>query len=133
LQSQVEGICSSRKESGSMPTTSFSIAPRLRIEPSSAAVDEVEVYRIAARQAGWRVRQAERRLGMMLERLEGLAPDGPDHGPAVAEMHRCERALFNRRLELREACDAVRRHLPCRSTLDPEGWSQKPRVPRLGE
>ena len=105
-----------------MQTTSFSgTIPRPPTGPSSPAVDEVEIHRIAARQAEWRVRQAERRLGVMLGRLEGLAPDGPDYAGSVAEVHRHERALYNRRLELREACAAVRRRLPCQRTPDPRG------------
>lgn len=117
-----------------MQTARFSVDTSIpRMEPSSDPAADTETLRIAVRQAGWRVRQAERRLGAMLGRLEELTPDEPDYAPAVAEVHRCERALFNRRLELREACDAVRRHLPCRSTLDPDGWPQKPRGPRFGE
>ena len=117
-----------------MQTTCFSAAtlPDPRSQPSPEPVSDAEARRIAVRQAGWRVRQAERRLGAMLGRLRELAPDSRDHAAALAEMHRCERALFNRQLELREACIAVRRHLPRQDTLDPGGPHQ-PRVPLLGE
>ena len=113
-----------------MRTTSLSVAtPRPRNGPASAPGSDpvAEIHRLAARQAGWRVRQAERRLGVMRDRLRGLAPDGLDYASALAEVHRCERALFSRQLELRDACDTLRRLLPCRSTLDPEGWPQETR------
>lgn len=102
-------------------------ASRLHTDPATGEAPG-EARRIAVRQAGLRLRQAERRLGDEICRLRELAPDGPDYAPAVAEVHRCERALFSRRLELREACEEVRRHQPCLSTLDPEGRTPAPKA-----
>jgi hypothetical protein len=105
-----------------MQTVKFSGAiSRLRIEASPDPVADLETRRTTVRQAEWQVRRAERRLSEMLGRFEALTPDEPAYAAAIAEIHRCERALFNRRLELREACDAVRRYLPCRSAQDPVG------------
>ena len=83
---------------------------RLREEPASDAGSDPKFRRPG-------LQQTEPGLGLMLRRLDELA---------LEETERGERALSNRGLELRQACDLLRRHLASRKALDPEAWTRKP-------
>ena len=119
-----------------MLTNKFPVAnptPQSVTGPSQELVSEVDGYRIAVRQAEWRMRQAERRLAGARARLEALACDDPGRAAARAEIHLCERAVFNRRLELREACAAARGHLPAQKGVGPGGLAHRPAVVLVGQ
>lgn len=76
--------------------------------------DHEEVRRIrAARQ---QVEAAERRVRAMQAAIVGIGPDSQSLGTLLAELHRLERSVFSRRLELDDLLRHRRRTLPSMTT-----------------